>query len=254
MENQMIIPTAEPFYFPGGRTGCLLVHGFTGAPKEMRSLGEFLHKQGHSVLGVRLAGHATDIEDMLRTKYRDWLASVEDGWHLLKPNTDRIFVMGLSMGGVLALATAARLPVAGVIAMSAPYHFPRAWAERFPWIIPMLSPFVRTMAKGEGKWFTPSIAEDHVDYPRHPVRPSYELFKLIVEMRTLLPQISAPALVIQSKDDKDVLPFNAEEIYQNIGSQQKELLWVDQANHVITRDGDTSRVFKPIAKFIQDHS
>ena len=53
----MIIKTAEPFYFPGNSTGCLLIHGFTGTPKEMRPLGDFLADKGYSVLGIRLSGH-----------------------------------------------------------------------------------------------------------------------------------------------------------------------------------------------------
>jgi carboxylesterase len=53
--DPFIIPSAEPFYFPGGKTGCLLVHGFTGSPKEMRWMGEYLAGQGYTVLGVRLA-------------------------------------------------------------------------------------------------------------------------------------------------------------------------------------------------------
>ena len=63
MSEALIMPTAEPFFFPGGPTGCLLVHGFTGTPKEMRWLGEHLVSQGYAALGVRLAAHATRIED-----------------------------------------------------------------------------------------------------------------------------------------------------------------------------------------------
>src|SRR3974377_2317290 len=96
-------PPAEPFFFPGGPTGCLLVHGFTGAPKEMRWLGEYLAGQGHTVLGVRLAAHATRPEDMHRASWQDWVASVEDGWNLLcsaicrtdSPEPARMFIMGL---------------------------------------------------------------------------------------------------------------------------------------------------------------
>ena len=54
-----IIPGSEPFYLPGGSTGCLLLHGFSATPEEMRPLGEFLASKGYSVIGVRLAGHAT---------------------------------------------------------------------------------------------------------------------------------------------------------------------------------------------------
>ena len=96
--SRLILPTAEPFFLPGDDTGCLLVHGFTGTPKEMRWLGEYLNAAGRSVLGVRLAGHATSLDDMARTRWQDWLASVEDGIGLLSGVTKRIFVLGLSMG------------------------------------------------------------------------------------------------------------------------------------------------------------
>ncbi len=76
-------PTAEPFFFPGkgekARIGCLVTHGFTGAPKEMRWMGEYLNRQGYTVCGIRLAGHATRLKDMVRSRWQDWLLSVEDG-------------------------------------------------------------------------------------------------------------------------------------------------------------------------------
>ncbi|HLA87386.1 MAG TPA: hypothetical protein VJL10_05165, partial [Anaerolineales bacterium] len=75
MKNQLI-PTTEPFFFSGGRTGCLLIHGFTGTPKEMRWMGEYLNQQGLTCLGIRLAGHATHPEDMRRSRWTDWAASV----------------------------------------------------------------------------------------------------------------------------------------------------------------------------------
>ena len=75
-----IIPTAEPFFFPGAgkiaRTGCLVTHGFTGTPKEMRWLGKYLNKDGCTVCGIRLAGHATQPEDMIRSRFSDWLLSM----------------------------------------------------------------------------------------------------------------------------------------------------------------------------------
>ena len=115
-----IIPSAEPFFFPGASTvatgtshttGVLLAHGFTGAPKEMRWMGEYLAQEGYPCLGVRLAGHATCPEDMIRSTHADWLASVEDGYHLLRGVCEQVVLAGLSMGGVLSLISATRLPV-----------------------------------------------------------------------------------------------------------------------------------------------
>ncbi|MBE9479637.1 MAG: carboxylesterase, partial [Chloroflexi bacterium] len=43
-----ILDRGEPFFYPGNAVGCLLVHGFPGAPEEMRWLGEHLAKQGYT--------------------------------------------------------------------------------------------------------------------------------------------------------------------------------------------------------------
>lgn len=80
-----------------------MVHGFTGAPKEMRGIGDYLKGHGITVIGIRLTGHATQMSGMVRTRWEDWLASVEDGINLLSDFCDQIFIAGLSMGGILAL-------------------------------------------------------------------------------------------------------------------------------------------------------
>jgi carboxylesterase len=91
-----IIPTAEAFFLPGQgentRIGCLLTHGFTGAPKEMHPLGENFNRRGYTVYGIRLNGHATRPEDMIRSRWRDWLLSVEDGGHVITEEPTRAAV------------------------------------------------------------------------------------------------------------------------------------------------------------------
>jgi len=39
----------NPFFLAGGPTGCLLIHGFSGSPPEMRSMEECLAQQGLTV-------------------------------------------------------------------------------------------------------------------------------------------------------------------------------------------------------------
>jgi carboxylesterase len=248
----LIIPTAEPFFFPGNRTACLLVHGFTGTPKEMRWLGEYLAGEGYTVLGVRLAGHATQPRDMTRTRWKDWVACVEDGWHQLQGNADRIFVMGLSMGGVLSLYHASQFPVAGVVAMSTPYDMPVSKLQRF------IKPYARALAsvmpfmsKGPDVWFNPEAEAEHVCYPRDPVRAGLELDLLLGAMRDSLSQVSAPTLLMHSRDDPAVLPEHMPKIYDALGSEDKEMVWVEKSGHVITRDGDRERVFRTAAEFVR---
>ena len=253
----MIIPTAEPFFFPGGPVGCLLVHGFTGTPKEMRWLGEYLADQGHSVLGVRLAGHATQVEDLMRTRWEDWLVSVEDGYRLLSGAAEQIFVIGLSLGGVLALTFASGsltpdCPVAGVVAMATPQHLP-VNTHLVP-ALKFVSLFKKTNPKGPGDWQDKEAEKLHTSYPVDPVKGGVELNLLLYQMYTDLPQVTVPALLIYSKDDHTVRPEDkhADLIYARLGSAKKQLIWIEKSGHNLTRDLQRQTVFKAVADFIAE--
>jgi len=199
-----IIPTAESFFFPAStKVGVLLVHGFTGTPKEMRLMGEHLHqKHGFTVLGVRLSGHATRPEDMLRSEYTDWLASVEDGYHQLCGAAQSIYIMGLSMGGILSLTMAASLPVKGVVTMSTPYKLPDDPRLRhIEWLSKMIQFMPKSTNEPGSDWFDKAAWKEHTSYPQNPLHGISELNKLLSLMRASLAQITAPVLMIHSRDD-----------------------------------------------------
>lgn len=250
-----IIPTAEPFFFLGDRSkpACLLIHGFTGTPKEMRWMGEYLNQKGFTCLGVRLAGHATIPEDMIASRWTDWTASVEGAYSLLRGVTDNIFLAGLSMGGILALLMSTRLDVKGVVAMSTPYKLPDDPRLRH---IEWISKIVAYMPKSEGEpgsgWFDKEAWNEHVSYPMNPVRSIGELNKLLGEMRAALPKINVPVLLIHSRDDKYVAPESMEMIYVDLlNASDKKKLYIAGSGHVITRDAARRQVFEAAAEFIQ---
>ncbi|KAF0106615.1 MAG: carboxylesterase [Anaerolineaceae bacterium] len=250
------IPTAEPFFFPGSgknaKIGCLVTHGFTGAPKEMRWLGEYLNAQGYTVCGIRLNGHATKPEDMIRSRWQDWLLSVEDGYNLLRSCTDQVFLLGLSMGGALSLTMAGRFPVRGVVAMSTPCQLPRNPLLRFT---RLLSWFVPYMPKGKGApgegWFDMDAFKQHVSYPKNPVRSAGELNELLEAMCASLPQVTCPVLLIHSRNDIYVIRDSMEKIHAGLGSADKHMLWVEGGGHVITEEPTRHQVFQAAAEFIQ---
>ena len=73
-----ILPGAEPFFFEGSTTGCLVSHGFTGTTQSMRFLGEYLARQGGlTVSGPRLTGHGTAPEDMAQSTAEQWIRDPE---------------------------------------------------------------------------------------------------------------------------------------------------------------------------------
>ena len=46
-------------------------------------------------------------------------------------------------------------------------------------------------------------------------------------------------------------PVNAETIMANLGSKNKELLWLENSYHVATLDNDAELIFEKAAKFIE---
>ena len=252
---KQIIPGAEPFYFKGGKIGCLLIHGHTATPAEIRWLGEYLHQQGHTVLGIRLSGHATQPEDMIRVRWQDWLADVESGWHLLRGITDKIFVIGLSLGGALTLTFSANFPVDGLVSMAAPYRLRFTGRDRVMMpLLPVLKHLIRFQKKGSGKWFNPEAVKSRIAYPVNPMNSALEVIRLLKYMRGELHKITAPVLLAHSKDDDYVLPDNLEKIRASLTTKDVRVHWVEQSNHIVTKDGDTRVLFNEVARFIRDKS
>ena len=216
-------------------------------------MAEYLNRQGYTGLGVSLAGHATHPEDMIRSRYTDWIASVESGYHLLRGITDTIFLAGLSMGGVLALLTSASLNVRGVIAMSTPSRLPKDYPV---WFLRAASKVMKYNPKRRGEpgsgWFDKTAYQAQVSYPQNPVRSVAELKELILAMNAALPEVTVPVLLMHSKDDTYVLPENMDRIYSGlVNAHDKTKLYITGSGHVLTRDAAREQVFKSALEFIQ---
>jgi len=241
----------NPFFFEGGPVGCLLVHGFSGSPPEMRPMGEFLAAKGLTVRGVRLAGHGTSPEDMARTTWRDWVASAEAGLRELEARCEQVFVAGLSMGGLITLDLAAHYPVDGIVVMAAPAYV-ADWRFR---LLPLAQHFIR--------WFTPDIESDLTDpeankllsaYPVLPIPCLVSLKQLTRLVRQELPQLKVPALIMQGEKDHHVPVDSAQIIFEELGAAEKELIWWSNSGHCITVDSEREAVWARAYEFIVKHS
>ena len=239
---------AKPFLFPRGRTGCLLLHGFTAAPHEVVRLGAHLANNGYTTLGPRLAGHGTSLDDLARTRWPDWLASAEDGLHLLRGMCDRIVLMGMSMGGLLSVLLAADQPPAGLVLMSTPITLLQSPIR--PWLKP-LSLIVPRVRKGPPDWYDPSVNAERVAYSAYSTRAAAEVQDLTAQARATLPLVTVPTLIIHSRNDTFVVPANAELLLSELGARDKKLLMVDGSNHLITLDAARQQVFQAAQSFVR---
>ena len=237
---------AEPFYLPGGRHGVLLVHGFTGSPAEMRQLGEALHAAGFTVHAVRLTGHGTTPDDMARTRWPHWFSDVEDGYLLLKSLTDRVSVVGLSMGALLGFRLAVEYPVERLVSLSAPVFINE---PRLP-LLPLFRIFRQFMPKPR-KRLQELDNRFVIAYDEVPLAALKSLLDLIEETARLLPRILAPVLLVQSRAEHTVKPESAQYLYDRLGSADKKLVWLEKSGHIVTVDGERDEVFRLTEAFLR---
>ena len=192
---------------------------------------------------------ATSLEDMLRARWGDWLTSVEEGWHTLSGYCDQTVILGLSMGGVLSLLFSTLKPVTGVVAMSTPYALPPDPRLRFlhwlHWIQP-IAPHAE-----ESDWVDSEAEAVHTSYGAYPSRSIIEFRDLLAEMRAALPAVKAPVLLMHSRSDGGVSPESMPKIYAELGTEDKEMLWLENSGHVITRDAARQQVFTAAEAFIR---
>lgn len=239
-----ILKGAEPFLYPGGERGVLLIHGFTGSPAEMRLMGQYLAERGYTVYAPRLPGHGTDPYDMEKTNWRQWYGAVEDGLHLMRDICRDTSVAGLSMGGLLAMLLAVEYPVSRVVSMSAPIYIAD---ERLRWLS-VYRMFRRFVPKRRRKLDV--AAEYNVGYNTTPLRSLSSLLQLMQLVKSNLSKLHAPLLVVQSKAEHTVRPESADYIYQQAGSHEKELVWLEKSGHVITLDIEREILFQRVAGFL----
>jgi carboxylesterase len=133
------LTSALPRLLPGGETGALLLHGFTGTPRDLAGLAEHLRAAGLTVSLPRLPGHGTSGTDFLQTGWRDWLRSAVDAWLDLRARCGIVHIVGHSMGGVLAVLLASHFPTRRLVLLSPAFKF----TNRLLRLSPLIGPFVR---------------------------------------------------------------------------------------------------------------
>ena len=235
---------AEPFLLPGGDHGVLLVHGFTGAPGEVKLLGEHLQDKGYTVLGPRLCGHGARVEEMSKVSHKEWYGSVEDGYYLLSGLCKSVSVVGLSMGGLLSLKLSAEYPVSKVVSLSTPIFIAD---RRLPYL-----PYYRMIRSySPKKKRRYKVAPEYLaSYDKTPLKSVSEILVLIKEVKNDLAKISVPLLIIQAKNEHTVRPESARYIYGHVGSEDKEIVWLERSGHMVTLDIEKEFVFDTVANFL----
>lgn len=232
------------FYDKKNSAACLLIHGFTATPWELKKLGEYLYQQNINAYGVLVEGHGTTPEELDKTTWQDWYESAEVGLQLISYLTENPYVCGQSGGASLAIMLAEENDVAGIISIASPVYLKDKRAN----LAFLLVPF-NYYHKNK------NVGEDDIGhyYETRSAGSIAELVKLIKEHKKILDKITAPILIIQSVKDTRIETRSVEYIYDNIGSEKKDILMVDEPEHVLTTGDNNGNVFEMIVDFIEEN-
>jgi carboxylesterase len=247
MASMPLMPGAEPFSHEGGRTGALLVHGFTGTPEGLRAWGQHLADAGLSVEVPRLPGHGTTVAEANLTHWEDWYAEVERHLALLLERCDDVFVMGLSMGGTLSIRLAEEHgdEIAGLVLVNPSLLTKRP--DRF--LLPALRLVKGTWAPIASDIKKPGVTE--LAYDKLPVKAAYQLSKLWVVTRADLGKVTQPLLVLRSTEDHVVEPDSARLLLEKVGSTDVREVLLEDSYHVATLDNDAPLIFDSSLEFVR---
>ncbi|MGK7377555.1 alpha/beta hydrolase [Planococcus sp. 1R117A] len=241
--NFEVLSGAEPFNVEGGRIGVLVSHGFTGTVQSMRPLGEAFAKEGFTVTVPRLKGHGTHHEEMEETTYHDWIASIEEAYSWLNGRCDAIFMVGLSMGGTLALYMAQQHPeIRAISLINAAVEVPSMAAVHDMQDVRFLESIGSDIKKA-------GITE--LAYEKTPVASVKQLLIFMDGVRKDLSHIQCPALIFVSPEDHVVPPHNSQLIYAGISSEEKRLIEMPDSYHVATLDNDQQRIIDETIAFFK---
>jgi carboxylesterase len=245
-----VLPGAEPVDLPAGPVGVLVVHGFTGTTQSVRPWAEHLAAAGLTVLAPRLPGHGTRWQDMNATGFADWYGEVERAFDDLRSRCSSVFVMGLSMGGTLALRLAELRgeQVAGLVVVNASLGTDRRDAR----LAPLLSRVVPSF---------PGIASDikkpgatELAYDRVPLKAFASLQAAWPVVAGDLARICCPVLVYRSRVDRVVPPVSGARLVAGLAGGTVEERVLEDSYHVATLDNDASTIFDGSLAFVRAHA
>ncbi|MDR2588298.1 MAG: alpha/beta fold hydrolase [Spirochaetales bacterium] len=223
--------TALPIFLSGGDEAFLVIQGYTDAAAQLRYIAERLWERGYTVSVPRLPGNGTCGEDFVTTSWKDWLRRVTDEYLDLKCRCEKVHILGVSLGGLLALILAGNFPVEKLV-LAAPALVSKNRSLRFA---PVLKFFRRKLPRKNYSFAGPLeysyIAREYWkwNWPG----PACSILALRRRAKKILPRVEADTLVIVSKKDGTV-PLQAADLVEKLSAAKSfRRVTLEESGHII---------------------
>ncbi|WP_146160507.1 alpha/beta hydrolase [Desmospora activa] len=224
--------------------GYLLLHGFAGSPDDFGELPLQMKAEGGWVRCPVLAGHQGGRKPMRDATWENWVGSAESHLSELNRISSDITVIGFSMGALIAAMLSERHDCIKRLVLISPLVFPNP-PELISGVAGAVKRRMRTNASSGSH-----LREYLRRFSQAPVRSINEIHQLLRVAKPVYSRINKPTLLIQGGKDDIAHPKGAQEIYNQIASQEKKLVILHQSRHIICTGPEQERVFQEITAFL----
>ncbi|MFH1356947.1 MAG: alpha/beta fold hydrolase [bacterium] len=243
----------NPIFRKGSnQAAVLLIHGFTGTPDCLRYVANYLHSLSFTVSAPLLPGHGSTREKLAKTDWKEWYQTVKQAYSDLKKDYARIYVVGLSLGGLLSLKLAQDYPdnIHAMACLATPTKLNK-WAEK---LLPIITNTPLKYMYRYQKKLEPDVKDPHArinfyDIDHMPISCIQSIIKLQKLVRTDMSKITCPTLLMHSRYDSTA-PFESmNDIAKNISATHTETVALENSFHLISIDYEKDLVCEKIGDF-----
>lgn len=236
------------FHFNEGKKPyvVLMLHGFTGNTSDVRQLGRYLEKHDIPSYSFNYEGHGEAPEKILKSSPYIWYKQVVDTYDELKKQYDRVFVVGLSIGGVLGLRLTLDREVEALATVCSPMSLKTndELLENFKTYARMFKSRFEQKDEGEIEKEIDLLSDESV---------FEDIRSFIMSVRDDLDEIYVPMFIAQGEKDVVIDQGSAKIIYATVDSDDKNIIYYKDSGHVLTLDKDKETFFEDYYDFIKEH-
>jgi carboxylesterase len=225
--------------------GCLCIHGFTGSPYEVEPLVNYLRENTNwKVVDPVLPGHG-DGTNLTEITYFDWINCVENVLEKLIEECEAVYVIGFSMGGMLAAYLSTKYPVQRLVLLSAAAHY-----INLKQLLIDIREMIYDGVKGN--------LSQNILFQRYrrkigdtPLSATKQFRQLVRFIKPHLSKVHIPTLIVQGECDGIVPTKSAHYLFKHIGSLQKKLVFLTSSPHHVCHGPDYEQLKEEVSLFFQ---
>lgn len=225
------------------RKAILIIHGFAGGTYDEEELANYLElDRNFDVFQFTLPGHEKNLSKVER---QEWISSSEEQieW-LIQNGYNKIYLVGHSMGGVIATYLASKYKEIRKLVLAAPaFHY--------------LNVIKHELNVSKSLKIAPKIIKDYgsdeviARMLKFNVSVIKEFMDLVKDYYEYPKYVTCKVLILQGKNDSLVPVTSSEYVYNNIKSKKKKLILLDDVTHDIFRQDKKEEIFRIIKNFLK---